>query len=418
MQAETALVTSNIFNGIAPRILALTTQAAETAEHAWTTASAARQRSLTWAAVAAAAALLIAAFATWRVGASIASAVGATRIAMEGMAAGNLDTTLPDATRKDEIGSMARALSSFRDALIERRRLRETAEKETMAQLNRQAEVEALIAEFREAASDVLGAVGAHAEQGRAAARALSQAAGMADAQAGQVAVASHQISATSNEVASAIEEMAASVSEVARNTESTFGKVDAMAKAAARTEETIRKLSAAAAQVGQVTGLIREVADKTNLLSLNATIEAARAGEAGRGFAVVATEVKGLAHQTSQSTDEIGKLVQAMQDETAEAVRSIEEMAKLTMDAQSATSAISTAIQQQQAVSSEIARSVAETSRGSAELAGNIDGVSQVIKETASSAEQALATSDDLAANATRLRQAVDAFLTKVKAA
>lgn len=236
--------------------------------------------------------------------------------------------------------------------------------------------------------------------------------------QAGQVAAASHQISASSHEVAAAIEEMAASVSEIARNTEASFAKVNAMAKAATRTEETMRQLSAAAVQVGQVTGLIREVADKTNLLSLNATIEAARAGEAGRRFAVVATEVKGLASQTSQSTDEIGKLVQAMQDELAEAVRSIEEMARLTLDAQSATSAISTAIQQQQAVSSEIARSVAETSRGSAELASSIDGVSKVIRETAVSADQALSTSDDLAANAVRLRSAVDTFLTKVNAA
>jgi methyl-accepting chemotaxis protein len=304
----------------------------------------------------------------------------------------------------DEVGDIGRALNALEHALA-------------AADAQRHAGLSASIVEFRDSVEVVLAAVSAHAEQGRAAARTLSQAAGMADAQASQVAAASHQISGNANEVASAIEELAMSVSEVARNTESTFAKVDAMATAASRTEETFRKLSEAAGQVGQVTGLIREVADKTNLLSLNATIEAARAGEAGRGFAVVATEVKGLANQTAQSTDEIGALVQAMQDETAEAVRSIEEMARLTLEAQSATSAISASIQQQQAVSSEIARSVAETSRGSSDLAQNIDGVSQVIRETAASADQALTTSDDLAANAIRLRNAVDDFLSKVKA-
>jgi methyl-accepting chemotaxis protein len=338
--------------------------------------------------------------------------------AMANMAQGSLAQTFKSSARKDELGSISRSLEALQSDLRSGREKQEEIDRATALKLEDKRRIDASIAEFQEAVGAVLGAVGAHAEQGRAAARALSQAAGMADAQAEQVAVASYQISASSSEVASAIEEMAASVSEVARNTEASFAKVDAMARAAARTEETIRKLSAAATQVGQVTGLIREVAEKTNLLSLNATIEAARAGEAGRGFAVVATEVKGLAHQTSQSTDEIGALVKAMQDETTKAVRSIEEMARLTIDAQSATSAISTAIQQQQVVSSEIARSIAETSRGSAELAGNIDGVSQVIRETAASADQALSTSNDLAANATSLRSAVDAFLIKVKAA
>jgi methyl-accepting chemotaxis protein len=337
--------------------------------------------------------------------------------AMRRLAAGETGVEPPSIGRRDEIGAMAEAFVVLRDGAEERRRLVEAQAGASAEKIARAQAVSDAIAAFRGAVGLVLSSVSSNAEQSRAAARSLSRVATSADAQAGQVAVASHQISANSTEVASSIEELASSFAEVAGQTEGTFIKVDAMARAAARTEEIMRRLSLAAERVGQVTGLIREVADKTNLLSLNATIEAARAGEAGRGFAVVATEVKDLAKQTSHSTDEIGKLVSAIQDETAEAVRSIEEMAALTTDAQAATSAISSAIQQQQAVSSEIARAVAETSRGSTELARNIDGVSQVIQETAASAEQALVTSDDLAENARKLRVAVDEFLVKVAA-
>jgi methyl-accepting chemotaxis protein len=337
---------------------------------------------------------------------------------MTKMAAGALDQAFRHSGRKDELGSISRSLESFQGDLRSNREKQADLDQITALKLTDKKRVDALIEDFRVKIVGVLAAVAGHAERGTEAAKTLSTATSIADNQAGQVAVASHQISAASQQIASAIEEMAASVSEVSRQTDASFVKVEAMANAAARTEDTIRRLSAAASQVGQVTDLIREVAEKTNLLSLNATIEAARAGEAGRGFAVVATEVKGLASQTSESTDEIGKLVKAMQDETADAVRSIEEMAKLTVDAQSATSAIATAIQQQQAVSSEIARSITETSRGSSELAQNIDGVSQVIRETAASADRAKSTSDDLSAKALEMRGAVDDFLVRVATA
>ncbi|MFZ8360693.1 methyl-accepting chemotaxis protein, partial [Staphylococcus aureus] len=81
-----------------------------------------------------------------------------------------------------------------------------------------------------------------------------------------------------------------------------------------------VQGLASSAEKIGEVVGLINQIAGQTNLLALNATIEAARAGEAGKGFAVVASEVKNLATQTSKATDEIGQQIGSVQTATQEA--------------------------------------------------------------------------------------------------
>ncbi|TMK40171.1 MAG: methyl-accepting chemotaxis protein [Alphaproteobacteria bacterium] len=96
-------------------------------------------------------------------------------------------------------------------------------------------------------------------------------------------------------------------------------GKLADQASAAAReARANVDRLRESSAAIGNVVNLIAQIARQTTLLALNSTIEAARAGDAGRGFAVVATEVKALAVQTQNATEEITKKIEALQKDAA----------------------------------------------------------------------------------------------------
>ena len=145
------------------------------------------------------------------------------------------------------------------------------------------------------------------------------------------------------------------------------------MAASAAEADKatgTVNKLAKSSAEIGGIVKIISSVAAQTNLLALNATIEAARAGEAGKGFAVVASEVKGLAQETSKSTQDINSKIAAIREDTNEATGAIGEIVQFIDKVNDVIGAIAAAVEEQTATTSEITRHVTEAARISAEIA------------------------------------------------
>jgi methyl-accepting chemotaxis protein len=131
-------------------------------------------------------------------------------------------------------------------------------------------------------------------------------------------------------------------------------------------TEQMVHGLSRAASQIGGVLKLIGSIAAQTNLLALNATIEAARAGDAGKGFAVVAGEVKQLAAQTRQATEQIGAQVVAIQTTTDAAATAVRQVVDAIGQVSEVASAIARAVDQQGSATHEIAAQVQSVSQAS----------------------------------------------------
>ena len=105
-----------------------------------------------------------------------------------------------------------------------------------------------------------------------------------------------------------------------------TIDGMDTIREQIQETSKRIKRLGESSQEIGDIVGLIDEIADQTNILALNAAIQASTAGEAGRGFAVVADEVQRLAERASTATKQIEALVKTIQSDTNEAVISMEQ--------------------------------------------------------------------------------------------
>ena len=324
---------------------------------------------------------------------------------------------VPHISRGDEIGSLARAIQIFQQAMERNRNLNSQVLEDSKARDERTRHIEASVEAFRGAIGSVLRTVNDSATSMRDTAQMIASVASDANGRAAAATGATEQASANVSAVAGAAEELSASVEEIGRQVRQSANAVEQAGQRTDRSVTEIEGLAAATQRIDGVLTLIQAIAEQTNLLALNATIEAARAGEAGRGFAVVAHEVKALAGQTAKATAEISENVGVIQTSTRNSVEAVREIGNAVREINDVTSNIAGAIGQQDQATREISQNAQLAAQGNVTLVTNISSLSEAMGKTSNAAESVLSASGELTAMAETLSREVDQFFKNLRA-
>jgi methyl-accepting chemotaxis protein len=368
---------------------------------------------------------------------------------MDRIAQGAFETQIPALRRKDALGNMAHRVAGFRDSARQKHELEAAAqaamiqaqaerterdaERDAIAQ--QQQMVTAALATGLEKLSGgdlmyrINNVFGADYEKLRHdfndALKKLQEAMRGIAANTLGVKSGATEITSASDDLARRTEQQAASLEETAAALDQITATVRKSAEAAAearnlaaeaksdaeRSDEVVRDtvnamsgIASSSKQIGNIIGVIDEIAFQTNLLALNAGVEAARAGDAGRGFAVVATEVRALAQRSADAAKEIKNLISASSTQ-------VESGVKLVGRTGQALERIVGQIAKLNSLVSDIAASAQEQSTGLSQVNIAVNQMDQVTQQNAAMVEQATAASHSMASEAQELARLVGNF-------
>lgn len=328
--------------------------------------------------------------------ANINCGIRALKETLAKVAQGDLTVTVPF-KRKDELGEMARSLENTTAHLkhiVEG--VKRAADKAANSSTNLSHQLEQVITRCQKGDERVM-----------------------------QVAAAMEEISVANSEVANSASGTGEAVhrnEQYAQQGDANMAKNrEAMEKVVATANNSaniVGKLNDSIQKIGQITTVIKEIADQTNLLALNAAIEAARAGEQGRGFAVVADEVRKLAERTTASTSEISGVVESIRTETEAAVASMGQVEREVQDGANysrltgeALKQIVEAANQVSGLVGNIVTSTKEQSTATEDVARNMEEISALTEENSETIRQVGHAAEEVSHIAAELQQLVGQF-------
>ncbi|KQY28226.1 chemotaxis protein [Caulobacter sp. Root487D2Y] len=374
-------------------------------------------------------------FALWIGATKISRPIASLSNTMTTLAQGELDVTVAATGRKDEVGLMARAVQVFKDnaaalrtSEAEQQRISAASEAERrrneaasqgaaqdqafvmeriaagLARLSRGDLTVRVVDPFPEGygqlRTDFNGAM-EHLDQAMgqvlAAVGGIGRSSDEITAAADNTARRSEQQAAGLEETAAALDEITATVRRASQGANDAARVVGSTREDAERSGEVVRDAVAAmtgieqsSQQIGQIIGVIDEIAFQTNLLALNAGVEAARAGDAGRGFAVVAQEVRALAQRSAEAAKEIKTLISTSASQVGQGV-------KLVGQTGEALEGIVFKVGEIDALVKELAASAGEQATGLNEVNAAVNQMDQGVQQNAAMIEQATAVSHAL---------------------
>lgn len=214
-------------------------------------------------------------------------------------------------------------------------------------------------------------------------------------------------------------EKASAMAQDGSRNVEKIVGIMDSINRIVSNTSGLVENLNTHISEIGVIVDFIKKISNQTNLLALNASIEAARAGEHGRGFTVVANEVKNLAEQSKNASEEISKKINDIQQETHNIVssmgQSIQDIQKETRVVHETADSFMNIIQESQAVTHEIrnfTESLKELSLGMNSVEASIEEIMKVSEGTSSEAQNVLANVQEQNAAIHHITESIDGLV------